>query len=134
MNTMFVRFNSFHIFDALKFILHHSHLLFNFLVLSHSYYNFYCEKSSTKRLVVPSFCWPQWGRQTYSWKYSVLLSLSHNSTVANQYFVWTIRKHDLFSTFPVISLLVSAFSFVHMTRCLYLSWSLWSYNNHVTYS
>ena len=30
-------------FDAFTFILHHSHLLFSFPILSHSYYNFYFE-------------------------------------------------------------------------------------------
>ena len=43
MNTIFVRFDSFHIFNALTFILHHWHQLFSFSILSHSYYNFYFE-------------------------------------------------------------------------------------------
>ena len=126
MNTIFVQFNSFHIFDVLKFILHHSHLSLNLLILSHYYYNFYCEEASIKRPVVTRGYWPQWGRWTYFQKPSVSWSLSQKSTVSNQSCMWPSHDRGVFSTKPVISLLVSAFIFGRTTSCLSLRWSLWS--------
>ena len=121
-----VRFDSFHIFDALIFILHHSHLLFSFSILSHSYYKFYCGDSSIERPAFTRGCWLQWGRRTYFRKLSVSRSLGHNSTVANQSWIWPSREHGIFSTHTEISLLGGAFSFIRTNMCLCLKWSLLS--------
>ena len=43
---MFVQFDSFHIFDAIVFMLHHSRLLIWFSILSHPFYYFYLGKSN----------------------------------------------------------------------------------------
>ena len=48
-------------FYALKSILHHSHLIFIFYILSYSYYNFNFESASIERSGFDrSGCWPRW--------------------------------------------------------------------------